>query len=151
MLSKMVHCVPTHTSATAEDLAVLYFREVVRLHGLPEFLVSDRNSRFTGHFWTALMAALGTKLRMSTPFHPQTDGQTERANRTIEQTLRAYVGTELTDWRRYLPAVEFAINSATQASSGFTPFFLNYGEDPMTPVRLLATRDDSVPAFSVFL
>ena len=151
MLSKMVHCVPTHTTATAEDIAVLFFREVVRLHGLPEILVSDRDSRFTGHFWTALMGALGTKLHMSTPDHPQTDGQTERANRTVETMLRAYVNAELTNWRRYLPAVEFAINSAVQSSTGFSPFYLNYGEDPMTPVRLLAARGDNVPAVSEFL
>jgi hypothetical protein len=144
MLSKMVHCVPTHTSATAEKLAVLFFREVVRLHGLPEALVSDRDSRFTGNFWTSLFAALGTKLRMSTPFHPQTDGQTERANRTIEQMLRAYVGTELNDWCRFLPAIEFAINDAKQASTGFSPFFLNSGQDPMTPVRLPEGKIDGV-------
>ena len=90
-LTKMVHYVPTTTNVTAPKLAKIVLREVCRLHGIPESILSDRDPRFTAHFWRALWDQLGTKLVMSTAYHPQTDGQTERANRTLEEMLRSYV------------------------------------------------------------
>jgi transposase InsO family protein len=97
-LSKMAHFMPTRTDATAPELARLVFREVVRLHGIPRTIVSDRDSRFTSRFWRALHRLLDVRLAMSTAFHPQTDGQTERMNRTLEEMLRAYVGHRQDDW-----------------------------------------------------
>ena len=91
LFSKMVHFVPSTTTATAPETARLFFDNVFRLHGLPEVIVSDRDAKFTSHFWKALFKTMGTKLAMSTAFHPQTDGQTERANRTLEDMLRAFV------------------------------------------------------------
>jgi hypothetical protein len=79
---------------------------------------------------------LKTRLALSTAHHPQTDGQTERYNRTVEQMLRAYVNYAMDDWDHHLPAVEFAINNSPQSSTGFTPFQLEYGRDPLTPPRL---------------
>ena len=133
-LTKMVHYVATTTSVSAPQLATLFMREVCRLHGVPESILSDRDPRFTAHFWRALWSQLGTKLAMSTAFHPQTDGQTERANRTLEEMLRAYVNFRQTDWDVHLSALEMAINSARQASTGFSPFYLNYGKEIRLPL-----------------
>ena len=90
--SKMVHLVPTKTTASAPETARLFFDHVVKLHGLPKSVVSDHDSKFTSKFWKTLFQTMGTKLSMSTAFHPQTDGQTERANRTLEDMLQAFVG-----------------------------------------------------------
>ena len=90
-LTKMVHLAPTFNTVTAEDLANIFMRTVFRHHGMPRVLVSDRDSKFTSDFWQAFFKRLGTKLSLSTAYHPQTDGQTERANRTVEDMLRAYI------------------------------------------------------------
>ena len=133
-LTKMVHYVATRTDVTAPQLATLFMREVCRLHGVPDAILSDRDPRFTAHFWRALWDQLGTRLTMSTAYHPQTDGQTERANRTLEEMLRSYVSWRQNDWDVHLPALEMAYNNAKQASSGFTPFYLNYGREVRLPL-----------------
>lgn len=135
-LTKMVHYVATTTNVTAPQLSQIFMREVCRLHGVPESILSDRDPRFTAHFWRALWDQLGTKLTMSTAFHPQTDGQTERANRTLEEMLRSFVNWHQTDWDQHLPALEMAINNAKQASTGFSPFYLNYGQEVQLPLDL---------------
>jgi transposase InsO family protein len=117
--SKMLHCIPTTTTVTARQLAKLFFNEIVRLHGVPSSIISDRDPRFTSSFWQQLWKQLGTRLAMSTAYHPQTDGQTERANRTIEEMLRAYVNTKQNDWDEYLTAVEIAYNNGKQTSTGY--------------------------------
>jgi hypothetical protein len=119
---------------TAPQLASLFLREVVRLHGVPKSILSDRDPRFTAHFWTAFWKKLGTSLAMSTAYHPETDGQTERANRTLETMLRSCVDFEQRNWDELLPVVELAINSAKQASTGHSPFFLLYGRDVALPI-----------------
>jgi transposase InsO family protein len=136
--SKMAHFIPTHTNATAADTAKLFFNLVVRFHSIPASIVSDRDSKFTSNFWKALFKLADTKLAMSTSRHPQTDGQTERMNRTLEEMLRSYVNSDMTNWDDLLPAVEFAYNDSTQASSGMTPFFANYGFHPHSPLGLLS-------------
>ena len=133
-LTKMVHYVATTTTVSAPQLATLFMREVVRLHGVPESILSDRDPRFTANFWRAFWSQLGTTLTMSTAYHPQTDGQTERANRTLEEMLRARINFKQTDWDDHLSAVELAINNAQQASTGFSPFRLNYGQDVQLPL-----------------
>ena len=85
--SKMVHFAKTKTEASAMDTAKIFFDQVYKYHGLPKVIVSDRDLKFTSKFWKALFNTLGTKLSMSTAFHPQSDGQTERANRTLEDML----------------------------------------------------------------
>ena len=149
-LTKMVHYVATSTSVTAPQLASIFMREVVRLHGVPESILSDRDPRFTAHFWRALWSQLGTKLSMSTAYHPQTDGQTERANRTLEEMLRSYVNWRHTDWDQHLSALELAVNNARQSSTGFTPFFLNYGQEVRLPLdeAIAAARDSRNPEAS---
>ena len=133
-LTKMVHIVPTVTKIASPELAQLFFREVVRLHGVPKSIVSDRDPRFTSNFWKCLWSLLGTKLAMSTAYHPQSDGQTERANRTLEDMLRAYVSYEQNDWDQHLTAAEIAINNSQQTSTKFSPYFLNYGRHPEFPL-----------------
>ena len=135
-LTKMVHYVATTTNVTAPQLSQIFMREVCRLHGVPESILSDRDPRFTAHFWRALWAQLGTKLTMSTAYHPQTDGQTERANRTLEEMLRSFVNFHQTDWDQHLSPLEMAINNAKQASTGFSPFYLNYGQEVQLPLDL---------------
>jgi hypothetical protein len=135
-LSKMVHLVATKTDVTAPQLAEIFWRTVVRHHGLPSSIVSDRDPRFTGHFWRALWKCLGTQLTMSTAFHPQTDGQTERANRTLEEMLRSYVSFQQKDWDEHLVAAELAFNASKHASTGFTPFYLNGGREVSVPLDL---------------
>ena len=88
---------PTHSTATAVDTAKLFMDAVVRLHGVPRVIVSDRDTRFTSNFWKEICRLMGTSLAMSSAFHPQTDGQTERANRSIEEMMRAYVGRRQND------------------------------------------------------
>ena len=133
-LTKMVHLAPTNTTVSAPQLAKMFFREVVRLHGVPKSIVSDRDPRFTSHFWKSLWSQLGTRLAMSTAYHPQTDGQTERTNRTLEDMLRSYVNFEQNDWDQFLVAAEISINNSQQASSRFSPYYLNYHQHPEFPL-----------------
>jgi hypothetical protein len=133
-LTKMVHYVATTTNVTAPQLATIFMREVVRLHGVPQAILSDRDPRFTAHFWRAFWSQLGTTLTMSTAYHPQTDGQTERANRTLEEMLRSRINFAQTDWDEHLSIAELAVNNAQQASTGFSPFYLNYGKEVELPL-----------------
>ena len=135
-LTKMVHLAPTTTEVTARGTARLFFDHIFRLHGMPTSIISDRNSRFTSAFWKNLFQMVGTELSMSTAFHPQTDGQTERTNRTVEDMLRSYCDDHQRNWDTLLTPVEFAINNASQASTGSSPFFLNYGRHPTVPSAL---------------
>ena len=129
-LTTMVHLVALKTSATATEVAERYLKEIVRLHGVAGSIVSDRDPRFTSIFWTEVHRLLGTKLLMSTSFHPQTDGVTERMNRVINAVLRVVILPDQSDWCEKLPMVEFAINSMENKSTGYTPFELNYGYIP---------------------
>ena len=132
-LSKMAHFIATHTTATAMDIAKLYIEHVFKYHGLPRVIISDRDSRFTAHFWKTLQKHLGTKLAMSMAYHPQTDGQTERTNRTLEQMLRNYTNYRQDNWDTLLPLIEFAYNDHVNASTKKTPFEANYGYHPNKP------------------
>ena len=142
-LSKMVHYQTVKTNITAPELAKVFFNTVFKLHGMPRTIVSDRDPKFTSLFWKALFKCMGTKLSMSTAFHPQTDGQTERSNRTLEQMLRNWVNYKQDDWDEHLAAAEFACNNAKQTSIGVTPFFANTGQDLSVPVRFLYEGNDN--------
>lgn len=144
-LSKMIHAAATHTTCTASDLARIMLREVARHHGVPKSIVSDRDPRFVAHFWRSLWEMLRTKLNMSTSYHAQTDGQTERANRTLEDALRAYVNTQQDDWDELLPLMEMAYNNSIQASTGFSPYFLNQGREIATCLTRSMERTDDTP------
>ncbi|KAE9010328.1 hypothetical protein PR001_g15120 [Phytophthora rubi] len=135
-LSKMVRLAAVRKSVTAPQAAQLFVDNVFRNHGLPEAFVSDRDPRFVSHFWQHLFRLLGTRLDMSTADHPQTDGQTERVNRVLEDILRSVCAAEPTKWSTLLLQVEFAHNNAVHSSTGFTPFYVNGLRHPRTPLTL---------------
>lgn len=141
-LSKRAHLLKTYTTADARDTANLFINEIFRLHGLPKAIISDRDSKFTSKFWQNLFKRLGTTLQLSTANHPQTDGQTERLNRTIEDMLRCVVNYHQSDWDEKLPLVEFAYNNSVNASTKMTPFHLDTGRDPLLPQDLLTHVHD---------
>lgn len=151
-LSKLNHYAACKTAISAPALASTFMHEWVRLHGVPSSIVSDRDPRFTSHFWRALWKKLGTKLAMSTAYHPQSDGQTERANRTLEDMLRAFVHHRHDDWDEHLDTAEFAVNNSVQASTGFTPFQLVYGTHVPTALSVsLPASSSNNPTADEFL
>lgn len=129
-LSKMAHFVPCLSTLDSAGYAKLYLTHIYRLHGLPLDMVSDRGSVFTSGFTTALSELLGVKQSLSTAFHPQTDGQTERVNAILEQYLRGYCNYRQDNWVELLPLAEFCYNNSMSASTQLTPFFANYGFNP---------------------
>jgi hypothetical protein len=135
-LSKMAHLAAVPDTVDGEGTAKLFIDRVFRQHGLPVSIVSDRDPRFTGKFWDAVFKVLGTKLDMSTADHPQTDGQTERVNRVVEDILRSICAETPKRWSAMLPLVEFALNNAVHASTGCTPFYVNGLTHPRVPLTL---------------
>ena len=125
-MTGMVHLIPTRMDATAKQIVALYVKEVVRLHGIPESIVSDRDAKFTSLFWSGLSKMLGQRLLMSMAYHPQTDSSSERAIQAMSQVLRLVVNDCQTNWVKQLPLVEFAMNSTNSKSMGFAPFEANY-------------------------
>jgi len=134
--TSQVHLVSMNTRATSKDITWSFITEIVRLHGMPESIVTDQDPKFTSKFWKELHHLMGMKLLMSTSFHPQTDGATEQANHSISQVLRALVHNNQKDWAERCPMVEFALNSSMSASTGHAPFELNYGYIPQLGQRL---------------
>ena len=128
--SKYCHFIPLAHPYTAESVAQAFFTDIVRLHGVPQSIVSDRDPVFTSSFWSELMRLMGTKLLMSSAFHPQSDGQTEAANRVIVMYLRCFTGDRPRQWLRWLPWAEYIYNTAYQTSLRDTPFRVVYGRDP---------------------
>uniref|UniRef100_H3H286 Integrase catalytic domain-containing protein n=1 Tax=Phytophthora ramorum TaxID=164328 RepID=H3H286_PHYRM len=135
-LSKMAHLAAVPDTIDGKGTAKLFIDRIFRQHGLPESIVSDRDPRFTGKFWSSVFKVLGTRLDMSTTDHPQTDGQTERVNRVVEDVLRSVCAETPERWSTMLPLVEFALNKAVHASTGFTPFYVNGLTHPRVPLTL---------------
>ena len=125
-LTSQVHLVPTMMTVTTRGITLLILKEVMRLHGIPESIVSDRDTKSTSIFWKELHRLMGSELLMSTVFHLQMDGATERANRSIAQILRTVVSNNQRDWSDKCPMVEFTINTSINATTGYTPSELNY-------------------------
>ncbi|GKB02432.1 putative reverse transcriptase domain-containing protein [Tanacetum coccineum] len=129
-----------------ETLTRLHIKEIVSRHGMPISIISDRDSHFTSRFWQSLQSALGTQLDMSTAYHPETDGQSERTIQTLEDMLRACVIDFRKGWERHLPLVEFSYNNSYHASIKAAPFEALYGRkcrSPIVQIRQLlqAARD----------
>ena len=117
-----------------DQLVELYVEEIVRLHGVPLSIVSHRDLHFTSRFWKELQSALGTKLKFSTTFHPQTDGQSERLIQVLEDMLRGCVMEFSGSWNRHIPLMEFAYNNSFQSSIGMTQYEALYGRKCRTPL-----------------
>ncbi|GJY43855.1 putative reverse transcriptase domain-containing protein [Tanacetum coccineum] len=124
-----------------ETLTRLYIKEIVSRHGVPISIISDHDSRFTSRFWQSMQNALGTQLDISTAYHPQTDGQTERTIQTLEDMLRACIIDFGKGWERHFPLVEFSYNNSYHASIKATPFEALYGLKLQIRQRLQAARD----------
>ncbi|KAJ9533760.1 hypothetical protein QJQ45_026845, partial [Haematococcus lacustris] len=133
-LSKMVHFVPCKESMNAKGFARLFVDNVFKLHGLPKDMVSDRGPHFHNTFWHHVQKLLGMRGSLSSSYHPQSDGQTERYNRVLEEMLRHYISPTQADWPDYLSLAEFAVNNSWQESIKSTPFLVNTGQSPITPM-----------------
>ena len=127
----MAHFIPLEMDKkNAEDLALIFAKEIWRLHGLPRDIVSNRDSRFTSNTGKDFLSVTGIRPCMSTAFHPQTDGQTGRVNQVIEAYLRPDINQEQDDWVDLLPMAEHTYNNSVTSATGMTPFYANYGRHP---------------------
>jgi len=133
-LTKSAYFLAIRTTFNAEQLADLYIQEVVRLHGIPLSIVSDRDTKFASRFWHGFQSAMGTEVRLSTAFHPQTDRQSERTIQTLEDMLRACALEYTGSWDHNLPLVEFAYNNSYHSSIDMAPYEALYGRRCRTPV-----------------
>ena len=131
-LSKQAISIPCHKTITAEQMATLYIDRIYRYFGPPETIVSDRGPQFISSFWTELCRILGTRLKLSTAFHPQTDGQTEIMNQYIDQRLRPFVDYYQDNWSELLPMIDYAQLTLPHSSIGMSPYELLHGRLPRT-------------------
>jgi len=129
-LTKINHLIPCSKDLDARQLANLFMKEIVRLHGLRHDIITDRGTLFTSDLWIETTGKLGIEQRLSTAFHPETDGQTERTNAILEQYPRAYINYQEDNWCGYPPLPEFAYNNGYQETIKNTPFFANYRINP---------------------
>ena len=133
-LTKCAHFLPFSVGQSTESLADMYIRKIVRLYGVPESIVSDRDTRFTSQYWSSLQECLDSRLNFSTAFHPQTDGQSERTIQTLEDMLRACIFDFGGSWEDHLHLVEFSYNNSFQASIKMAPYEALYGRKCRSPV-----------------
>ncbi|GJZ15165.1 putative reverse transcriptase domain-containing protein, partial [Tanacetum coccineum] len=143
-LTKSAHFLPMQEDDTLEKLMRQYLKEVVSRHGVPVSIISDRDGRFTSHFWKSLNKALGTRLDMSTTYHPETDGQSKRTIQTLEDMLRACVLDFGNGWDRYLPLVEFSYNNSYHTSIKAALFEALYGRKCPSPICWAEVEDSQL-------
>ena len=129
-LTKMGHFIPLPSVPSSVETADVFINSIFRLHGLPDEIITDRGTQFTSKFWNAVCSSLNVSLSLSSPFHHQSNGQTERVNSVIEQYLRCFTNYKGTDWKKFISLAEFSYNNALQDSAKNSPFFLNYGFNP---------------------
>lgn len=148
-LSKYAHFIALPSTFTTQTVVVAFVSEVIRLHGHPKVIVTDRDPRFMNYFWKEIHRLQGTTLSMSTTYHPQTDGQSEALNRCVEQYLRCFVADSPHEWLPLLPWAECWYNTAYQTSAGMTPFQALYGREPPTLARyaLGSSSNDLIEQF----
>ena len=125
--STMTHFIALEQNATAKDVANVFLREVWKLHGLQTEIISDMDAKFSGEFWESLCKSLNIKPRMSTAYHPQTDGQTERTNQVLECYLGNFVNYNQNDWYQLLPLAQHAYNTSVTNAHAMSPFYAHYG------------------------
>lgn len=140
-LTKSAHFVPVKTTYSAPTLARIFIRDIVRLHGVPDTIVSDRGSVFTSHFWQSFQEAFGSRLDFSSVFHPQTDGQTKRVNQVLKDMLRACVIDFQGSWEGHLPLIEFAYNNSYHSTIGMAPYEALYGRPCRSPICWAESED----------
>lgn len=141
-LSKYAHFFSLKSSFTSQQVAEKFFDGIVKLHGIPSSIVFDRDKVFTSSFWIHLFKLQGTTLRMSSSFHPQSDGQSEALNKCLEMYLRCYVFDRPKQWLKYLAWAEYWYNTAFHTTAGMTPFKIVYGRDPPALLRYSPTSTD---------
>ena len=140
-LTKSAHFLPVKSTYTASKYAKIYLDQIFRLHGVPLSIISDRGPQFSSRFWQNFQEALGTRVNLSTAFHPQTDGQSERTIQILEDMLRSCVLDFGGSWNEYLPLVEFAYNNSYQASIQMAPFEALYGGQCRSPIGWFEVGD----------
>jgi hypothetical protein len=133
-MTKSAHFILVCTMYQAPDIARVFFSEIVRLHGVPKRIISDRGSVFTIRFWTSFQEALETQLNFSTTYHPETDGQIKQTNQILEDMLCMYVMDQQKHWEEFLPLVEFAYNNNYQSTIKMAPFEFLYGRPCQMPL-----------------
>ena len=136
-LTKLVMFIPTRTDMDTVTTAKLFFNHWYRWFGLPKKIISDRDGRFISKFWKELFRLTQTRLAMSTSHHPQTAGQTEKANRTLEEMIRHYINYQQNNWDELLPGLEHAYNSSVHATAGLAPFMMTFGQIPRSMADIL--------------
>jgi transposase InsO family protein len=129
-----------HTTYNAKKYAEIYLDQIVRLHGIPKTIISDRGAQFIACFWEQLQQSLGTKLIRSSAYHPQTDGQMERINQILEDMLRACVIQYDKNWDKCLALAEFSYNNSYQSSLKMAPFEALYGRRSLDPILSLKQK-----------
>ena len=130
--TKMGHFIPLIGESSAKNCADAFLQNVWKLHGLPDEIISDQDTKWTSQFWNELCEIMGIKRNLSTAFHPQSDGQTERLNQTLEQYLRTFINYDQDDWVQLLPLAEYAYNNSVTALTKMSPFYANYGYNSRT-------------------
>ncbi|KAG4181401.1 hypothetical protein ERO13_A10G224850v2 [Gossypium hirsutum] len=133
-LTNLAHFILVRMDYSLDNLAELYISEIVKLHGVPVSIISNRDPRFTSCFWEKLQEALGTQLYFNIAFHPQTDDQSERVIQVLEDMLRCCILEFEGNWERYLPLIEFAYNNNYQSSTKMAPYEALYGRKCRTPL-----------------
>jgi len=146
--TKRAHFVGLQENATATEVAEAFLKAVWKLHGLPSEIISDMDAKFAGEFWESLCIRLGIKRKMSTAYHPQTDGQTERVNQVLRGYLRIFVNYDQNDWYHLIPLAVYAYNNLVTTAHNITPLFANYGYDPQT--ECLKEREAQNPGANLY-
>jgi hypothetical protein len=143
-LTKTAQFLPVHTIYTVRKYAKIYLEQIIRLHGVPKTIISDRGGQFVAHFSEQLQSSLGTKLIRSSAYHPQTDGQTERVNQILEDMLRACIIHYGTNWDKCLALAEFSNNNSNQSNLQMAPFEALYGRRCRTPLSWPETGERNI-------
>ena len=146
--TKMAHFIGLETNATAKDVVDTFLKEVWKLYGLPSKIISDIDAKFSCELWESVCKSRGAKRKMSTSYHPQTDGQTERTGQVLKAYLRNFVNEDQNDWDQLLPLAEYGYNNSKASAHKLTPFFPNYGFDPQT--EWLKERDVQNPGATMY-
>ena len=129
-LTKYAHFIPWKEKGNAKDLAKVILKEIIANHGIPQSIISDRDKLFIPKFWNPWTRQLGTRIKLSTAYHPRTDGQTEQTKQTLEQYLRHYINFKQNNWIDLLPLAQFAYNNHQHSTTRILPFYANYGKHP---------------------